>query len=288
MTTPLSADEAVRHIQTRLRTTGFYTGRIDGIAGAGTLDAFDKAIPARVRMPRPKLPLGDVDFVRHVQTRLKERGYFTGWVGGTFGPLTRAAFDKAMADATAGKPPPPAPEPEEDEEPDRALETARVPPWIAAGMEPLGWHEVRDNARLAAWLKRDGRTLGNPARLPWCGDYVDTALRLALPDEPRPGPLAGNPYWALNWLHFGRRITHPCLGAVAVKKRTGGGHVGFVVGQDAADLYILGGNQNNQVSIARYPRDAWEDFRWPTTWSGPQMPLPRMKPGSTPRTPDEF
>jgi hypothetical protein len=27
------------------------------------------------------------------------------------------------------------------------------------------------------WLKRDGRSLGDPSKNPWCGDFVETCIR---------------------------------------------------------------------------------------------------------------
>ena len=76
-------------------------------------------------------------------------------------------------------------------------------PWMLEAKKVNGLHEVSDKAALSKWLKSEGRTLGDPTKLPWCGDFVDTAMSLGLPGEPRPGPLGQNPYWALNWLHFG-------------------------------------------------------------------------------------
>ncbi len=203
--------------------------------------------------------LSDDEAVRHVQTRLKALGFFTGYVGGTFGPLTQAAFDAALPLPVA----------------------AAEPPWLEAGREVLGLHEVRDNARLAAWLKKDGKALGDPKALPWCGDFVDTALRIALPAEERPGALGVNPYWALNWLLFGRRV-EPGYGVVGVKERNGGGHVTFLVGEDATHYRCLGGNQGNTVSVARIAKGDFEGFRWPKTWPREPRALPRLSSSGAP------
>lgn len=52
-----------------------------------------------------------------------------------------------------------------------------------------------------------------------------------------------------------------------MKKRNGGGHVGFVVGRDQnGKLMVLGGNQNNRVSIAPFDEDDFVAFRWPSVY----------------------
>jgi uncharacterized protein (TIGR02594 family) len=140
----------------------------------------------------------------------------------------------------------------------------------------LGLHETRDRAVLAKWLKSDGKTLGDPSKLPWCGDFVDTAIELALPDEPRPGKLGENPYWALNWLLFGKAC-NPAYGAVVAFERPGGGHVGFLVGQDEKRFYVLGGNQGDTVSVTPIDRGRARGYRWPTTYKGRPGDLPQMK-----------
>lgn len=36
----------------------------------------------------------------------------------------------------------------------------------------LGRHETRDKSWLMRWLAGDGRSLGDPEKLPWCADFV--------------------------------------------------------------------------------------------------------------------
>jgi len=138
----------------------------------------------------------------------------------------------------------------------------------------VGLHEVADNAELRKWLASDGHALGDPAKLPWCGDFVQTAMKNGLPLEPIPK----EPFWALNWRKFGVP-SDPVFGAVAsVSRSGGGGHVGFLVGQDATRYYILGGNQANRTSVApmdksRFPKEA---FRFPATYRPIVNYLPTM------------
>ena len=154
-------------------------------------------------------------------------------------------------------------------------------PWLGTGMQAYGRHETRDNAWLRQWLKSDGKTLGDPDAQPWCGDFVDTAIALALPKEPRPGDLGENPYWALNWALLGVPVGE-VYGAVAVFKRDGGGHVGFAIGQDRSHIYVLGGNQGDAVNVTRVKREQLRALRWPKSWQIIAKPLPRMTPGDIP------
>lgn len=153
-----------------------------------------------------------------------------------------------------------------------------TPPWITEGEKVLGLHEARDGSKLSAWLRSDGKTLGNPSKMPWCGDFVDTALARALPKEPRPGALGVNPYWALNWGLLGQP-TPPAVGAIATFKRSGGGHVGFLVGVSEDGLYylVLGGNQSNRVSRTWIAVNRAQALRWPATATAPKKALPVVK-----------
>lgn len=151
-----------------------------------------------------------------------------------------------------------------------------MPPWVRELNKMAGHHETRNRTTLSMWLKSDGETLGNPSKLPWCGDAVDTALSLALPKEPRPGDLAKNPYWALNWLFFGKP-SEPVIGAVLVFKRPSGGHVGFAVGQTKSHYAVLGGNQSDSVSVVLIEKSRCVGVRWPTSYKGEMLPLPYSK-----------
>jgi len=222
------------------------------------------------------------DEIRAIQGRLEAHGFPPGPIDGIWGPMTSAAVvafkrsigfisrpwvgPKTWAALNAE------PEPVDDD----------LPPWVQEGLRVRGCHERADNARLSDWLASDGHALGDPAVFPWCGDFVETAIRLTLPSEPFPGPVGENPYWALNWRHFGAPC-EPCLGAVISITRSGGGHVGFAVGQDTNRYFVLGGNQSNRVSVApiaksRFRRESW---RWPVTYDGPQRPLRWMTGGAS-------
>lgn len=201
-----------------------------------------------------------------IQRGLADLGYAPGVADGIFGPKTEAAARAWLAARGA---------PVRPGTPVLANAVTDLP-WMAEAKRLLGRHEVRDNGWLRRWLKSDGKTLGDPAKLPWCGDFVETCIRLTLPGEEFPGALGENPYWARNWLRLGASIPL-CYGAVLIFERGSGGHVGFAMGQDADALHVLGGNQSNAVTVARIDRSRLLGVRWPASFPRPARPtLPRM------------
>ena len=147
----------------------------------------------------------------------------------------------------------------------------------------IGLHEVRDNAALREWLASDGATLGDPAKLPWCGDAAITALVKTLPDETLPDDLERNQYWARNFAEFGIKCGH-VYGAVIVFRRGKGGHVGFVIGYDPITRRFLvrGGNQGDMIKDSWMAESRLLALRWPMSWLWTnQRPLPHYDASGT-------
>jgi hypothetical protein len=158
-------------------------------------------------------------------------------------------------------------------------------PWMTSIKSVFGLHEVRDKPRLQLWLRSDGKTLGDPTALPWCGDAAETAIKTALPKEPFTGPLATNPYWARNWIDFGGSgMGYGCVGVF--ERPGGGGHVGFLVGEDSIAYHVLGGNQGDSINVTRIDKGRLLAARWPLTWEHSPLPLPK-KPQSLPLSVNE-
>lgn len=152
-------------------------------------------------------------------------------------------------------------------------------PWLDIAISKKGLREGKDNIELRKFLKSDGGTVGDPAQLPWCGDFVETCIALALPNEILPG----NPYLARNWTKFGKHV-EPTLGCVGVFWRGSqsgiSGHVAFIVGKGPGVFYLLGGNQSNMVSVTSLSTTRLLDTRWPATVAMPkEFRLPTMKGG---------
>ena len=207
--------------------------------------------------------------VKQLQMGLLGLGFNPGLVDGIEGQKTLAAA-RAYVEARSG-----------------GQAAAPDLPWMVEMRSVFGLHEVRDKARLQAWLKSDGKTLGDPSALPWCADAVATAIAKALPDEPMPGALGANPYWARNWTMLGKPVT-PTYGAILVFSREGGGHVGFAVGEDNDSFFVLGGNQGDSVSVVRIHKSRLVGCRWPDTFKHVHKPLPRMSAAGIPQSVNEF
>ena len=211
------------------------------------------------------------DPLRLIQSGLDKLGHSPGAIDGLWGLRTARAIKALLsANGRAASVAPPGPL-----------------PWITEAKAALGRHEARDRSWLMDWLKRDGRSLGDPGKNPWCGDFVETCIRIGAPDEPLLGALRTNPYWARNWLLFGRD-TKPVTGAVLIFQRGSGGHVGFAVGQDDTHFFVLGGNQSDSVTVARVAKSRLLGARWPLTYPPRLQRLPTTKPGEFLTTTNEI
>lgn len=138
-------------------------------------------------------------------------------------------------------------------------------PWLAVARALIGTRETpgpANNPKIMAWVPKLRAFLGiafSGDSVPWCGLFVAhcvNAVGIA------PVAIAVR---ASAWSAWGVRVT-PCVGAVLVFERTGGGHVGFYVAEDAKAFHVLGGNQGDAVNITRIAKDRMVACRWPPGW----------------------
>lgn len=137
------------------------------------------------------------------------------------------------------------------------------PQWIAIARSLIGTRETpgaSNNAKIMSWANKLGaKVLGitYPGdATPWCGLFVAHCVNSA---GLKPAAIAIR---AKSWATWGFAV-RPCLGAVLVFGREGGGHVGFYVGEDASHYFVLGGNQGDAVSIMKLAKDRLLASRWP-------------------------
>jgi len=82
----------------------------------------------------------------------------------------------------------------------------------------------------------------------WCARFMNLVLE-------RTGHHGTGSNLARSFAAYGRRISAPQVGAIAVMGRRGGGHVGVVSGIDArGNPIIISGNHSHRVAEATYPR----------------------------------
>lgn len=111
------------------------------------------------------------------------------------------------------------------------------------------------NPTILAWAREVGlEKVYRDDEIAWCGlamAYV--AGQAGWENAPR-----GNALLARNWQHWGNPAAVPMLGDVLVFWRGSlsgiKGHVGVYVGEDEEAFHVLGGNQEDKVSIARIQR----------------------------------
>lgn len=149
-------------------------------------------------------------------------------------------------------------------------------PWMETAKSQIGVKEKQGagtdptvmsyHAASGWWGKEDNNAD------PWCGSFVAWVMKENNFVPPQ------DAFRAKEWINFGTPIpkSAPTYGAIAVKNRSGGGHVGFVVGTNTSKtkLYILGGNQDDSVNVTEYPRDVFTNFCLPKNYNAAEDWLP--------------
>lgn len=90
----------------------------------------------------------------------------------------------------------------------------------------------------------------HPDEVSWCAAFVGACLK-------RTGYKGSESLAARSYANVGTKLDGPELYSIGVMKWTNSswkGHVGFVVDFDENYVWLLGGNQSDQVKISRYPR----------------------------------
>ncbi|SUY95341.1 Uncharacterised protein [Citrobacter freundii] len=144
-------------------------------------------------------------------------------------------------------------------------------PWIAEGRKFIGLREIpgpqHEPEILQMWrdIKRGGI---KDDETPWCASYVGSMLE-------RVGVSSTRFEGASSYLTWGEKLDQPIYGCVVVFTRTGGGHVGFVVGKtESGNLLVLGGNQSDAVNIKAFSTERVIGYRWPEGYPKPSFSLP--------------
>ena len=101
---------------------------------------------------------------------------------------------------------------------------------------------------------------GNPTGLAslWCARFMNMVLQ-------RAGFHGTGSDLARSFASYGQRVSGPQVGAIAVMRRRGGGHVGVVSGIDAnGNPILVSGNTRNRVVEAPISRGRIDTYVMPT------------------------
>lgn len=144
-----------------------------------------------------------------------------------------------------------------------------TPPWLATAIASIGIAEVpgnKDNPVILAMAKKCG---GNIAKnythdeIAWCKMFTEYCLAVN-------GLKGVDSLWALDNTKLGVKLAGPAFGAIACKKRTGGGHTFIIAGKDKnGKIVAVGGNQGDRVSRATFSLSEIVSYNWPNGY-----PLP--------------
>lgn len=125
----------------------------------------------------------------------------------------------------------------------------------------LGVKEIAGGKHNARIIEYHGTTTlkAKEDEVSWCSAIINWAHIKA-------GVLGTNLANARSWLNWGIScVDSPEIGNVVVfwreSKYSWKGHVGLYAGETDSDIWVLGGNQNNEVCYKKYPKSQLLDIR---------------------------
>ena len=145
--------------------------------------------------------------------------------------------------------------------------------WLAEAWREFGETErvgPSENPRIVALFRDAGHASVTRDEVAWCAAFCGACLE-------RMGIRSTRSLLARSYLEWGVALAKPRMGAIAVFSRGSNpaqGHVGFWLGEAGDDVVLLGGNQSNAVSVARYPKQRLLAVRWPEAEIAADAPAP--------------
>lgn len=107
----------------------------------------------------------------------------------------------------------------------------------------------KHNPRILQYAQAIGHPEVKDDETPWCSIFANYICMQA-------GYLYSGQLNARSWLNVGKPTTTPEMGDIVIFWRnslnSGDGHVGFFIKQDEKGIHVLGGNENNMVTIMPY------------------------------------
>lgn len=107
------------------------------------------------------------------------------------------------------------------------------------------------NERILEYFHSIGHKWVKTDETAWCSAFINWVALQA-------GKEMSGELNARSWLKVGTELKVPEVGDVVVfwreSRRSWKGHVGLFIRETETHVYVLGGNQNNQVNIKAYPK----------------------------------
>jgi uncharacterized protein (TIGR02594 family) len=147
--------------------------------------------------------------------------------------------------------------------------TMSEPAWLVRARTFIGFHETGNNRGIEEFIS-EAKTgsLGDP----WCAIFANAMLESVGVRGTR-SPAARSFEDNANF-----SSTQPIVGCIVtfwrVSPDSGQGHVGFFLGQDANNVQLLSGNDDDQVEIAPHPRSRVTGYWWPNGVTIQPQPWP--------------
>jgi uncharacterized protein (TIGR02594 family) len=220
------------------------------------------------------------ELLRVVQQRLQYLGYYKLLVDGQEGPGTRIAvvnFKREhglLARPKIGPLTLTAMMSEHAKQAPKPKAVKGEPFWLTEARSLLGTREVKgagDNPIIMGWA--DALDQWYPGDdVPWCGLFMAHCMSVGAPNEPQNFNRLG----ARAWRAYAQKI-EPCVGAIGVfwrthKTQSVNGHVAFLLAEGPDYYIILGGNQDDNVTIGKIAKERLLECRAPTGWQGKPLP----------------
>lgn len=208
---------------------------------------------------------------RATQIRLKQLGYYSGYLDGDVGVMTNNAIidfksnngllprdfvgpitlGRLFGDDAKARP-----------------ELKGSTAWLKEARRLLGTREFggsANNPEIMGWASDlDQWYPGDD--VPWCGLFMAHCMAVGAPNEPQDFNRLG----ARNWMEYGEDAgPAPKLGAIAPmwrthKTKSWNGHVILITGYNATHVRGIGGNQSDMVSEQWFTRERVLGYRQPT------------------------
>lgn len=139
----------------------------------------------------------------------------------------------------------------------------QTPPWMPIARQEIGvrtYPNGQSNPRITDYHSHTN-IAGYDDKASWCSSFINWTLAQV-------GIAGTRSALARSWLTWGEPLSEPVLGCIAVLSRDDPagwkGHVGFLLKIDHEYVYLLGGNQLDQVREHQYPKDTVLGYRWPS------------------------